>query len=634
MAEWSADDFYAFLRDPVLMHYVIFDKHLPPHQQAMMLGMWFRPIYCDTSGYRSAKSRTATYVQMMQSILISGWNDGIFSHSLRGSTTLFREHIDEEYYTNKRFRLFVSGKPTHGAEGYRCTYRNHSVNIAYPADVLGKGQKLESISLHAATIDEITAIPNPDIIWNVMMNRITRPVPRIARLLGITNNVRLIGAAKYSFQLVYQKQGGRGGLIKMIIRKMIEEGRANPEKALDNLFQSFNLRYLPRDEVCYCGGPTEYSGLRDDGYTYVKCRKCGMERIAWREFFKGAIMRMNDIETLMTPILFAMRWLGIWQRVSEELYPGHAVENMVNPGCHIELQRPAKHKKAIYAIAVDVARGRRTQSSVSAITVIKRMPPDPFYYVVFSIKCRLNLTELSGIIYSLYEKFNPSVIMIDPGGGGNWLVDSDHLGAKKQTIRTTSGLVERETTPLLLMDAPELDTGVRVIQLWQMNMKILKESIGTFRYSDELMNWAHTLATGFINDVRVLRPVDDATENGKHSEAATTAFNDIEEAALGLSQIGIERDANGVPLMTSHNMFQYNPKPDLAYSLVYGICAMYLYTHEKRAELDEDDETMAVIASALESINYPENAAPQLKLPDKDEVMAFLSSDYIPTNKS
>jgi phage terminase large subunit-like protein len=628
--EWTADDFYSFLKDPVFMHKVIFDKDLPPHQQAMLKGMWFRPVYCDTSGYRSAKSRTATYCQMMQSILISGWMDGIFSHSKRGSDILFREHIDQEYADNPKFRVFVARKPSHRDEGSRCIYKNGSQNIAYPADILGDGQKLESISLHAATVDETTAIPKPDIIWNVFMNRITMPMPRVARLLGITNNVRLIGAAKYSFQLVYQAQGERGGLIKMVIRKMIEQGRANPNQPLDYLFQSFNLRYLPRDEICYCGGPTELdSREHEDGHTYVQCRRCGMTRIAWRVFFRGALMRMNDIETLMTKVLFAMRWLGIWQRVSEELYSGHAVENMKNPGCFLELTRPLRQQKAIYVMAVDVARGRREQSSVSAITIIKRVPPDPFYYVVYSKKHRLNLTELSGAIYALYEKFSPSVIMIDPGGGGNWLVDNDHLGANKQTIITASGKVERETMPLLMMDAPPMERGVRVLQLWQHNMKLLKDSLGTFRWPDELMNWAHGIARGFINDAKVLRPVSDALEDETRNNMTAEVFDDIEEAANGLTQIGIVQDENGTPLLTSHSMFQYNPKPDLAYSLVYAICTMYMFAHEKRAELlEEDNEEMAAITSALESIHYPENAPSALKIPDPDdEEMVFLSSD-------
>jgi len=626
MIEWSVEDFYAFLKDPVLMHYVIFDKHLPPHQQAMMKGMWFRPVYCDTSGYRAAKSRTATYVQMMQSILISGWWDGIFSHSLRGSSTLFREHIDSEYETNPRFRVFVDGKPSHRDEGYRCNYKNGSLNIAYPADVLGKGQKLESISLHGATLDEITAIPQPDIIWNVLINRVTMPPPRVARLLGITNCLRLIGAAKYSFQLVYQKQGERGGLIKMVIQRMVEESRNNPGAALNYLFQTFNLNYLPRDEVCYCGGPTEDAGIHDDGHTYVKCRRCGSVRIAWRVFFEGALRRMNDVETLMSKVLFAMRWLGIWQRVSEELYSGHAIENMKNPGCFVELKRPARQNKAIYAIGIDIGQGKRTQSSVSAITVIKRVPPDPFFYVVYAKKFRLNLTELSGVIYSLYELFNPSVIMIDPGGGGNWLVDKDHLGANRQTIVTSSGRVQKETVPLLLMDATPLETGTRVLQLWQSNMTVLKESIGIMRYADELINWAHGVVRGFINDVRILRPLSGMQEDGQFTQASMEIFDDIEEAATSLAQIGIVQDENGTPLLTSHQMFQYNPKPDLSYSFVYAVCAMYLITHEKREELQEGDEDMAVISAALESMAYPENAPPQIKIPDPEE-MAFLSSN-------
>lgn len=46
----------------VLMHSVIFDKSLPPHQQAMLKGMGSRAGYTDTSGYLSSgKSLATTY---------------------------------------------------------------------------------------------------------------------------------------------------------------------------------------------------------------------------------------------------------------------------------------------------------------------------------------------------------------------------------------------------------------------------------------------------------------------------------------------------------------------------------------------------------------------------------------------
>ena len=117
--------------------------------------------------------------------------------------------------------------------------------------------------------------------------------------------------------------------------------------------------------------------------------------------------------------------------------------------------------------------------------------------------------------------------------------------------------------------------------------------------------------------------------DGKRSVGATAIFRDIEEAATGLSTIGIVRDQNGIPVLTSHGVFMFSPKPDLSYSFIYGVCAMYLFLHEKRAELLGEDEEMAVFSAALDSIAYPENAAPQPKIPDKDEVMHFLSSGHI-----
>ncbi len=137
---------------------------------------------------------------------------------------------------------------------------------------------------------------------------------------------------------------------------------------------------------------------------------------------------------------------------------------------------------------------------------------------------------------------------------------------------------------------------------------------------------ANGVARGFINDVRVLRPVSAVMEDGSLLQETQVVFDDIEEAATSLPTIGIVQDENGTPLLTSHNMFQYYPKPDLSYSFIYGLCAMYLYTHEKREDLEEDDENMAAISAALESVAYPENAPPALKIPENEDEMVFLSS--------
>lgn len=628
MAEFTVDDFYAFMADPVLMHYVLFGRQIPPHQSFMLRAMWWRPLYADTSGYRTGKSSIATYCQMQQCAMISGWHSGIFSHSLRGSQILFREHIEYEYNNNPSYRALIAKKPTHNASGWRIEYKNGSDITAFPADVLGKGRNLESLSLHGATIDEATAVPDPDLIWNVMMNRITKPPPPLARELGIINTMRIIGAAKYAFQPIYQSKEGKGGLIQMVIRRMLEYAVKGDKQALmEYFFNSVNLSYLPEDAFCYCGSPTQYIGTEGEAsLPFVKCRKCGMKRIAWQEFFKGALARMRDAESLMNAVLYAMRWLGIWQLASEMIYPGHAVQNMRRPNCRIEIRRSKAEPNAIFAMGIDVGQGKQQESSLSAITILKRVPPDPHYYIVFSKKYRVTLGILSGIIYSLYERFNPSVIMIDPGGGGNWLADSDHLSGRRQTILTNAGQVTRETTPLISMDAPPDVDGARVVQLWSPKMKIMADSIGAKSWPDELMNWAHITASDLITDARVLRPSESIMADGTTDYICDTIYADIEEAADGLPQIGIVQDESGSPLLTSNGFFQYYPKPDLAYSLVYAICAMYLITHDQTMIPDDDDSVMAMVSSALDKFGVSRTPGRRDEIPaEENEPMIIVS---------
>jgi len=272
--------------------------------------------------------------------------------------------------------------------------------------------------------------------------------------------------------------------------------------------------------------------------------------------------------------------------------------------------------------------GAREKSSVSAITVIKRVPPDPQYYIVYARKFRGTMGELSGILYGLYEAFNPKVIMIDPGGGGNWLMDADHLGANKQVFVTRSGRVERDTTPLIPIDAEPHRRGARVLMAWSPKMELLAQSVGEKQWHDELMNWAHDTAGGMFDDALVLSPSINLTFDGRANQTVDMVYADIEEALDGLPQIAIVTDQDGVPDLTSHNMFQYYPKPDLAYSLVYGVCAMYLLTHDKRKELEEEDEPMAVAGSPIEVLTPGDSRQPSTPAMTEDETpMVFASSD-------
>jgi hypothetical protein len=339
--EFKQELFYYFLWDPVFMNKAIFDRDMPPHSRVAMRLMWFRPFYLDNSGYRAFKSTTATYVQMQQCILISGWEEGIISHSLRGAEYLYRDHIKSQYDSNPVFRAFCADRPLMGANK-RLDYKNTSSTTAYPADILKGGTALESLSLNGLTLDEITQFSNPEIIWNVIQNRVTKPPPPVAMRLGITNTLRMLGAAKYTFQAVYKAVNGRGGLVHLYMKRMAEWAKEKDQRMLDYVFYSTNLReHLPPDEKCWvCDGDNEFLGMNPNGKPYVRCKKCAYVRVAWRQLFASMLHVMDDAEYLMTKKLFNMRWLGKWQDTTDDVYNAQMIEQMARFDCNLELFRP------------------------------------------------------------------------------------------------------------------------------------------------------------------------------------------------------------------------------------------------------------------------------------------------------
>jgi hypothetical protein len=532
------------------------------------------------------------------------------------------------------FRAMVKRRPTHGASEWRLELINGSSATAYPADLLNQGLRLESLSLHGATIDEATAFKQPQVLWDVMFNRVTMPPPPLAAKLGITNTVRVLGAAKFTFLEIYKKREGRGGFLQMVIQRMREwREREDLNAPLDYVFLSANMEeHLPPDHICWvCGGVCENIGMKPTGKEYVRCQKCGRERIAWQRFFKGTLRRMRDAKYLMSPRLYAMRWMGKWQDTTEDVYTSKAVDQMRRYDCFLEERRPKGDNKSIYALGIDVGKGATERASVSALVLVKRTPPDPHYRIVYASKHRCSLTALSGIVCGLYELFGISLIMIDPGGGGVWLIDNDHLGATKQTVQTKAGKVEKEAMPMIMMDASMDQTGARILQLFVPSCFLLEKTIGKMQSADQMINWAHDHVSSLIASAAVISPASASDTEGKPNARRETILGDIDEALDGLLDIGLVQGPDGTPDLTKNGYFQYYPKPDLSYALVYGVAGMYLFSHERRDDDSDEDAPIVAISNSLDSLGRYREEEPAAEQPARDDAMAFLSSVAEPT---
>jgi hypothetical protein len=286
--------------------------------------------------------------------------------------------------------------------------------------------------------------------------------------------------------------------------------------------------------------------------------------------------------------------------------------------------------KVIYTFGIDIGTGSSDKHSVSAISVIKHSPPDPHFRYVYAHKFKCSLTELSAHIYALWEAFIPVVIMLDPGGGGFWMLDSDHLGSSTHNIVSQSGIrTDKNKCPLVLLDDVVTENAVRCLQLFTPTMFLLRNSIGTMIAYDQLINWGHDMLQGVINNNLLISPINAGNEYDSSPKLREEVFDAINEARAGLMTIGTVQDADGTPQLTKNGFFSYTPKPDLAYSLMYGMSAMYLYLRLKKgARFDDESEPLAVGSDDLYQIGRGNTGESKVKpVEEKEKNWIIVDSD-------
>ena len=264
----------------------------------------------------------------------------------------------------------------------------------------------------------------------------------------------------------------------------------------------------------------------------------------------------------------------------------------------------------IYTFGVDIGTGNSEKHSFSAISIVKHTEPDPHFRYVYARKFSCSLTELSAHIYSLWQAFIPKVIMLDGGGGGIWALDADHLGSSTHNIASQSGIrTDKNKNPLVLLDDVVTENAVRCLQLFTPTCYLLKNSIGTMIALDQMINWGHDLMQGLINNSLLISPINAGNETDPHPKLREEIYDAINEARHGLMTIGTVQDQDGTPQLTKNGFFSYFPKPDLAYSLMYAMSAMYLYLRlKKNARFDDESETMAVGSADIYNIGSSESS--------------------------
>jgi hypothetical protein len=120
-----------------------------------------------------------------------------------------------------------------------------------------------------------------------------------------------------------------------------------------------------------------------------------------------------------------------------------------------------------------------------------------------------------------------------------------------------------------------------------------------------MINWGHETVAGLLENRMLVAPITMAGADRRSHRMVAEAFGAINEALEGLMAIGIVEDQNGDPDLTRNRFFQYDPKPDLAYSLVYCVAGLVLYRQADLDRLGEMPEESGISVLAVPMMNAP-----------------------------
>lgn len=575
-----------FLLNPTLGIYCIFGEELDVFQSVRAKLSWYCPRVIDSSGLSSGKSLNMFWTFNLRCILMEGRIAGVYYPSWSQGQKIFWKYYPIYFRKSAIFRAQVGrmnadqskveGKAqVMGTSCWSMEYRNGS-QILMPAGSFATDSKTQAgLRLNDLGIDEINKIAATGStgIDDQLIGRCT--IKTFNKAHPIWQNHQLfLSTAEDTMHPGYERYKS--------FKKKEESG--------DPHFSTFSF--------CF----KDYSDqLGADGQPFTVHREDTI---------------MADLQMNKSPSSYMQEALGIWSANGKAFYAQEYIDNAFTSGRERNVQvvtgresdQYAKTKPCYYFMGIDPAPAQKNKADDGAIVVLRASPrgdtesEDPRDWNldwVWAYRVRnADAAQWAAIIHRKELSFGFAGLMMDPGGGGQWV----RLELKKG-IQKISGT----DTPVTPIAIPEEEEEFYVqakftLSMFRMMDPAIQSKWGTMQLinQDGLYDKVHSefQEAWLLGCFGLPRPAKDVPKEEFETWSAekVSALDLIQTMARQITSINVKTDEFGGTKFSKNGAKQFicKGRKDFAYAGMYAHVKFltWLKAHGDEFVIPEEDAAM------------------------------------------
>lgn len=590
--------------DPVLGGKLIMGREYDAFQKARLRYYWWFPDVIDESSFSTGKTLVDFDYVQLRCIIITNFTGlphwaGVYYPTFEtGKNTfwpyyattrapIFRAHLgstEDDLAANKRKR-----SKSEGAACFKAYYKNGAQVLMPAPSFLKDANTQASLRLNTLLVEEWTHIDaSSDGIDGQLIGRVTRD--SFNREHPIWSNHRTFTAPAKPVhhpsneRVVKHKAEVRKGNIKFHYIRWCYKDWSNRKSATD---KSFREEYrddatIRRLKVSMGKADFEGEGL-------------GVRRRSGKGWYAEELLypcRRTGLELGIEPVIG--RAGDPWDSDHTHYFGGGDTA-------------PAQGKKSDDG-AVIILRARPKQLRLNPPQMVRgkrepviysRMPADWDLALVYGQRIRkASSREWSGHLHQLHRWFRFTKLMMDHGGGGQWVqpdlkLQEQEIAGVKQTCRPIATIDDR------LVHDTEAE---RILLMASRGDYLLRTCWPDMKGDDVLVDKLHTETKTLLEHGElVLCPtIEDLIEAGvdwqKWPEGKQWALKILSQLVNQMESIAVLTDKNGNPTYTRHNARQFEAagKKDFVSAATFAVAAflIWLQTMDEDAEAGEEGEEM------------------------------------------
>ena len=408
----SGDELQYLMLNPVIAVEKVMGLQLDEFQKADLKTAWRTPFVMDSSGVSSSKSLRMWIITNLRCMLIPDHVALIYYPFFGTGQSVFWSNYTmvanrAPLFATQIGQLGVEGEKTgkstlKKASEWVCYYRNGSV-LRMPAggfdrnSISQAGQRSNTIGIDEFTKIESTGSTGID--DQILLRNTRHCFNKNHPIWG--NHVYLLATAEDTMHPAYDRY--------MVFKREVERG--NPSYALINrCFKDYSTRM--------------FDGRRT-------------HQAMWRHDIE-----MRDAKKRMSPAKYSQEVLGIWGKTGRGWYTRDMLDACREAGKRRNVQTitsaksdPAWNSPRMtwvkYFAGIDPAKSQDAKAANGAIVIARATPrldvptaeaADWWFDFVYAYKVRkAEVDQWSGLIHRKELDFGLSMIMMDYGGGGDWI---------------------------------------------------------------------------------------------------------------------------------------------------------------------------------------------------------------------